>query len=219
MTQSGFLQITSPARFRAGLLALALATGVGLSSPAWREGLLMHEAEVAPPPVPAAQALPAAEPELSLPQQRVAQFIAEEWDLESHYATTVVRAAYGAAQRYALDPFLLLAMAAKESAFRHIGNPGGGQDPLRPYGIMQVAGRFHPEKFEDGVVRPTGLAENVRLGAQVVREYLDREKGNVRRALLRYNGSLHKSGEYFQSVSRLRKKLLEAASDEEGLGA
>lgn len=219
MTHTGILQAVPSARFRGGLLALALAAGVGLSSPAWRDGLLLHEAEVLPARAPAARVLPTVEPELSLPQQRVAQFIAEEWELEAHYAAAVVRAAYGAAQRYTLDPFLLLAMAAKESSFRHIGNPGGGQDPLRPYGIMQVAGRFHPEKFEDGVVRPTGLAENVRLGAQVVREYLDREKGNVRRALLRYNGSLHKSGEYFQSVSRLRKKLLEAASDEEGLGA
>lgn len=146
-------------------------------------------------------------------QQRIAQFIAEEWRVGLRHSAAVVQAAFSAARRYGLDPILVLAMAAKESSFRHIGNPDGGQDPSRPYGIMQVAGRWHPEKFEGGVVRATSVAENVDLGAQVIREYLDKERGDERRALLRYNGSLENDTGYFREVSRLRKKLRQVESE------
>lgn len=161
------------------------------------------------PPIPAQPIQPVDLAGLSPAQQRVVRFISAEWDLGLTYTASVVRAVYASAQRHGLDPILLLAIAAKESSFRHIGNPDGGRDPLRPFGIMQVAGKYHPDKFQDGV-RVTDLAENLDIGAQVVREYLDKERGNERRALLRYSGTLNAEGGYFNSVSRLRNKLRRA---------
>lgn len=142
--------------------------------------------------------------EKTVKQNRIARFIADEWDLGSDYARTVVKAAFKSAERYQLDPIMLLAIAGKESAFRHIGS-----NPYNTYGIMQVIGRYHKDKFEGGKVVATDVTENIDLGAKVVREYLDIENGNERRALMRYNGSERKES-YSRSVTALKKKLLRA---------
>lgn len=134
------------------------------------------------------------------------RYLSERWNLSWDYAHVVVRTVVRAAQTHKLDPLLLLAVAATESSFRHwVGNPGGGGDPEKPYGIMQVAGRWHAEKFPDGEVRVTTVEENIFIGAQVLSEYLAWENGDERRALLRYNGSLGVSDAYFLKVSRYRE--------------
>lgn len=152
-------------------------------------------------------------------QQQMAAFIAKEWRLRLAYAETVVRAAFRAGDRYSLDPVLLLAMAARESSFRHVGNPDGGVDPELPFGIMQVAGQWHREKFAEGVVRPTTVTENIDLGARVIREYLNREQGDEMRALLRYNGALNApEAKYSGEVAALKQKLLRAVVADELAG-
>lgn len=140
--------------------------------------------------------------------QQAAQLLVERWRLDVHYAQRVATAVFSVAETYALDPLLLMAVAATESSFRHqVGNPGGGADPFKPYGIMQVAGRWHPEKFPEGQVRRTTVEENIEIGAKVLAEYLGWENGNVRRALLRYNGSLGISTHYFDKVAHYRKQF------------
>lgn len=121
---------------------------------------------------------------------RVAAYLVAVWQLPTKYAADVAKAAFAAAEKHDVDPVLVLAVAAKESSFRHdVGNPGGGDNPLRPFGIMQVAGRWHADKFPGGQVRRTSLAENLDLGAAVLAEYLDDTDGDVSRALKKYNGT------------------------------
>lgn len=139
----------------------------------------------------------------------VATYLSDKWRLGWHEALLVSHSMLNVASKYDLDPLLLMAVAATESSFQHsVGNPGGGNDPLRPYGIMQVAGRWHPDKFEGGIVRRTTVHQNVELGAQVLVEYLEREQGDLRRALLRYNGSLNTGNQrYADKVERYRKEF------------
>jgi len=142
-------------------------------------------------------------------EDTIAAYLEREWNLGQQYASQVASAVKSSSQRHGLDPLLLMAVAATESSFKHwVGNPGGGADPMKPFGIMQVAGRFHPDKFPGGAVKSTSVIENVDLGAQVLREYLNTERGNEKRALLRYNGTLHVSDKYFQKVSQFKKRLL-----------
>lgn len=137
-------------------------------------------------------------------------YLAQSWNLAAGYASTVVRAVDQSAKRYQLDPMLLLAVAATESSFKHdIGNPDGGADPMKPFGIMQVAGRWHRDKFPHGVVVPTTVEQNIHLGARVLREYLDREGGDMRRALLRYGGSPD-TDEYYRKVQQRRLRFSQA---------
>lgn len=145
----------------------------------------------------------------------VASYLSREWNLGKQYATQVASAVLSAARRHGVDPLLLMAVAATESSFNHsVGNPGGGNDPMKPFGIMQVAGRYHQDKFPAGSVTRTNVGQNIDIGAQVIKEYLDLERGNERRALLRYNGSLHVSDKYFNKVNKFKKRLLSGLKEE-----
>jgi hypothetical protein len=142
-------------------------------------------------------------------QDTVAAYLSRDWKLDNSYASQVASAFITASRRHGVDPLLLMAVAATESSFNHsVGNPGGGHDPMKPYGIMQVAGRYHTDLFPGGAVKATSVGENVDIGARVLKEYLQNERGNERRALLRYNGSLHVSDKYFQRVNQLKRRLL-----------
>ncbi|GBG14874.1 transglycosylase [Novimethylophilus kurashikiensis] len=138
----------------------------------------------------------------------MARFIAVRWGLGLGYAKTVVGAAFHAAEKYHLEPTTLLAIAARESSFRHRQDA----DPNNTYGIMQVIGRYHRDKFSGGVVHPTTVTENIEIGAKVVREYLTLEGGNEPRAIMRYNGSENKE-DYQRSVTRLKKLFNRVAAN------
>lgn len=160
------------------------------------------DAKTVPTPAPAA-----AKP--SVPDKRtLTAYLAREWKLGKDYSAQVASAVLSAGKRERVDPVLLLAIAATESRLQHsVGNPGGGRDPMKPYGIMQVAGQYHIDKFPGKVVRRTSVRENIDIGAKVYGEYLALERGNERRALLRYNGSLNVSDDYFRKVNRVRQRL------------
>ncbi len=47
---------------------------------------------------------------------------------------------------------------------------------------------------------------NLRMGCTILRHYLDREKGDLQRALARYNGSLGRSTYSNKVLDKLRKR-------------
>ena len=86
--------------------------------------------------------------------------------------------------RAGLDPQMVLGLIEVESAFRQYAISGVGAR-----GLMQVMpfwqryiGRSSHNLFD--------IRTNLRYGCTILRYYRDREKGNVTRALARYNGSL-----------------------------
>jgi soluble lytic murein transglycosylase-like protein len=98
-----------------------------------------------------------------------------------------LRTVHFEATRAGLDPQLVLAMIQIESNFRKYAVSGSGAR-----GYMQVM------PFWVGLVGRQGdnlfsLRNNLRYGCVILKYYLDREKGNLFRALGRYNGSLGRS--------------------------
>jgi soluble lytic murein transglycosylase-like protein len=89
------------------------------------------------------------------------------------------------AQRAGLDPQLVLGLIQVESGFRrHAISSAGAR------GYMQVM-PFWTRLIGDG--DPSGLFDartNLRYGCVILRHYLDMERGDLYRALGRYNGSL-----------------------------
>jgi soluble lytic murein transglycosylase-like protein len=89
------------------------------------------------------------------------------------------------AQRAGLDPQLVLGLIQVESGFRrHAISIAGAR------GYMQVM-PFWTRLIGDG--DPSGLFDprtNLRYGCVILRHYLDMERGDLFRALGRYNGSL-----------------------------
>ena len=95
-----------------------------------------------------------------------------------------LRTVHFEASHAGLDPQLVLAVIQIESNFRKYAVSGSGAR-----GYMQVM------PFWVGLVGRKGdnlfsLRNNLRYGCVILKYYLDREKGNLFRALGRYNGSL-----------------------------
>ncbi|MFO7705655.1 MAG: lytic transglycosylase domain-containing protein [Halopseudomonas sp.] len=83
-----------------------------------------------------------------------------------------------------LKPDLVIAVIHSESLFdRYALSSVGAQ------GVMQVMPFWKAElgRPDDNLI---DLATNLRYGCTILKYYLDKEKGNLRRALARYNGSL-----------------------------
>jgi soluble lytic murein transglycosylase-like protein len=88
------------------------------------------------------------------------------------------------ATRVALPPELVLAVIEVESNFDRwaISRVGAqGLMQIMPFWLKEIG------RPDDNLFRPE---TNVRMGCTILRHYLDREKGNLQRALARYNGSL-----------------------------
>jgi len=88
------------------------------------------------------------------------------------------------ARRASLPPELVLALIEVESNFNRFAISGVGAR-----GLMQVM-----PFWLDEIGRPQDnlfhMSTNLRMGCTILRHYLDKEKGNIIRALGRYNGSL-----------------------------
>ncbi|WP_455208547.1 lytic transglycosylase domain-containing protein [Kaarinaea lacus] len=88
------------------------------------------------------------------------------------------------AKRVDLAPELVLSVIHVESAFNRWAISSVGAQ-----GLMQVMPFWLKEIGHEGDSL-FDIRTNLRFGCTILRHYLDREKGNLTRALARYNGSL-----------------------------
>ena len=103
---------------------------------------------------------------------------------DSHRRLELLRRVHGEATHAHLPPELVLAVIQVESNFdRYAISESGarGLMQIMPFWLKEIG---HPE---DNLFDP---ATNLRMGCTILRYYLDVEKGNLVRALARYNGSL-----------------------------
>ena len=100
------------------------------------------------------------------------------------YRIDLLRSIHYEATRAGLDPQLVLGLMQVESNFRKyaVSSAGArGYMQVMPFWVKQI-GRPEDSLFD--------LRTNLRYGCTVLRHYLDIEKGDLFRALGRYNGSL-----------------------------
>lgn len=117
---------------------------------------------------------------------------------------TVASIALYESRRAGLDPALVLAIIQIESAFRKYAISSAGA-----LGLMQIM-----PFWKDEIGQPAhdlfDTRQNIRFGCLVLRHYLDLEKGDMPRALARYNGSLGRSdypNAVFAALSSWQGKL------------
>ena len=91
------------------------------------------------------------------------------------------------ATRADLPPELILAVIETESNFDHYAISVAGA-----IGLMQIMPFWLEEigRPDDNLLH---IDTNLRYGCTILKFYLDKEKGDLRRALGRYNGSLGKT--------------------------
>lgn len=119
---------------------------------------------------------------------KISKFIADENDRQ-----LILRAVHYESIRAGLDPALILGLIQVESGFKKyaVSSVGArGYMQVMPFWVDTI-GTVNHNLFH--------LRTNLRYGCTILRHYLDIEKGNMFRALGRYNGSLGKS-EYPNAV-------------------
>lgn len=100
------------------------------------------------------------------------------------YREDFLRTAHYEAKRAGLDPQLVLGLIEVESGFKKyaVSSAGArGYMQVMPFWVREI-GTSEQDLFH--------LRINLRYGCTILRHYLDIEKGDLFRALGRYNGSL-----------------------------
>ena len=141
------------------------------------------------------------------PEQRaLTEFIAKRYRVAEQAITGIVSSAYRAGAEHRVDPLLILAVVAVESRFNPVAESVFGAK-----GLMQVLPKYHREKLtEHG--GETALLEpdvNIRVGTQILREYL-RRSGETEGALQMYLGGADEAaslytGKVLAERARLRQ--------------
>lgn len=126
------------------------------------------------------------------------RFAAEVWlkDMSKRLAPQVpnaqrrlklLRLVHAEARRAGLSPNLVLAVIQVESSFnRYALSPAGARGLMQvmPFWVGEI-GRPQDNLFD--------IQTNLRYGCTILKFYLNKEDGNLGRALARYNGSLGES--------------------------
>ena len=107
----------------------------------------------------------------------------------------VLNAVLRESRKHQLPVAIVLSVMHVESTFRPYA-----VSRVNAQGLMQVM-PFWLDVFEEpDHVRLFDIDHNVRIGCRILRKFLDREKGDWYRALLRYNGSLGSNGRYYRKI-------------------
>ena len=129
----------------------------------------------------------------SLPKQQanVAYWLSRKYRVAPEPLGVLVAEAFEVGEKARMDPTLILAVMAIESRF----NPFA-QSPVGAQGLMQVLTRVHTEKYEDfgGKLAAFDPVTNLRVGAQVLRECIQRAGGSVEGGLKLYVGAVTTDG-------------------------
>lgn len=142
-------------------------------------------------------------------QAAVAEWIAKRYRIALEPVSRLVLEAWSIGPRAGLEPTLILAVAAVESAFNPFAQGSGGAK-----GLMQVVAHAHLEKFEPlgGLRAAFDPVSNLRVGALVLKESIA-EAGSVEGGLLAYMGAYSTSQQpgYPQRVLGEQSQLQQAA--------
>jgi soluble lytic murein transglycosylase-like protein len=103
---------------------------------------------------------------------------------DAKYRIELLKTVHYEASRAGLDPQLVLGLIHVESGFKKYAVSTAGAR-----GLMQVM-PFWVNLIGEGEHNLFHLRTNIRYGCVILRHYLDIEKGDLYRALGRYNGSL-----------------------------
>ena len=117
---------------------------------------------------------------------RLVEYIANRFPVNKRQARRIVSEAFRQGSAGDLAPELVLAVIAVESTFRpRVVSHAGAR------GLMQIIPKWHPDTIAEigGANALFDPNKNIQAGVRILAEYLDAQDGNLRKALLRYNGS------------------------------
>jgi len=213
-----FLKVWSLARAMLALVGLvavlAVATASMPSSRDWvvRQAVAFSQLAVEPAgSVSAAGEIQAEDRARLRDRQAITEFIAKRYRVAEEAIAGYVATAYRAGAEQRVDPLLILAVAAVESRYNPVA-----ESVMGAKGLMQVIPKYHHEKLEEhgGADSLLDPHVNIRVGAQILREYM-RRFGETQVALQMYAGSSDEpnavyAGKVLAERSRLEQTLARA---------
>lgn len=141
--------------------------------------------------------------------RKLAEYIQDTYQVRQEKAKIIVSEAIDSGAEHELEPELILAVIAVESTFKERAlSPKGAR------GLMQILPSAHPETVKKlgGEHVLFDPEKNISAGSGILVHYLSRSRGDLSKALLRYNGSLKdpRSG-YARRVLRVYNRLKQAS--------
>ncbi len=135
---------------------------------------------------------------------RLSQYIQDRYQVPGYRADAIVREAIDNGARHQIAPELILAIIAVESTFKERAVSRRGAR-----GLMQVMPGSHRGKVSEigGSHQLFDPAKNIHVGSRILVNYIDDHDGNLRRALLGYNGSFSSRSRFPERVMRIYRDL------------
>lgn len=135
---------------------------------------------------------------------RLTTYLANRYHVSDEVVANLVLSSRQVGKELGVDPLLIIAVAAVESSFNPLAESRFGAQ-----GLMQVIPKYHMDKIDEDAGR-LALFEpetNLRVGAQVLREYI-RRNGSVEAGLQTYAGAANDEDMgYSRKVLGTRDKL------------
>lgn len=130
-------------------------------------------------------------------RRKLAAYIHKKFRVPEKKAEAIVAQAVRTGRKHDIHPELILAVIAVESHFRPRALSRKGAR-----GLMQVLPRWHPKRVKaiGGTPALFEVDKNISAGTQILALYIDDSDGDLRRALLRYNGSVSSRSHYPDKV-------------------
>lgn len=126
--------------------------------------------------------------EQMLKMQMLASHISDNNSLELEKAEKIIMTTFNESERENIDPVLMLSVISVESKFNQYAKSHMGA-----VGLVQVMPRYHKTKIKalsEESLDMWSIEGNIKLGVNILKEYLTVSNGDVTRALQMYNGSL-----------------------------
>ncbi len=113
------------------------------------------------------------------PELEEARFLIETYRANDRNVYRVAKAAWKWGRVYKVSPYLIMAVAHRESNFNPLA-----VSPVGAVGIMQIM----PDVWKLNPSKLRGIDYNVQMGARILKHYLDQHGGDVSRSLFAYWG-------------------------------
>lgn len=143
--------------------------------------------------------------------RKLSSYISEKYKIQLEISEQIVLNTYKESVLRNIEPLLLLSLIGTESSYQSKSISGMGA-----VGLTQVMPVYHTSKIQNLKKENLDLwsiSGNIKLGSEILKEYLDLSNGNMIFALQRYNGSLNdKSQTYSKKIFTELSSLEQVAS-------
>lgn len=138
--------------------------------------------------------------------QSLARHISNTYKLELEQAKDIVSKSFEESEKHDVEPLLLLAIINIESKFKQ-----KAQSNMGAVGLTQVMPQYHQTKVKElkkDKLDIWSIEGNIRVGVQILKEYIQASDGDIPNALQRYNGSFSDPSKgYSRKVLATMRKL------------